>query len=763
MNSILRSLFLLLSLLIFSASSSQAQKFAVVSGDWNGSIWALETGGAAGSATVPGAADSVIINAGVTVSVTGTSGVSSSISFGDATAKIAMDTGSVLTVHGHFTLAATTHNAFASWAPGAKVVLAGSNDQKLQGWSTTGFSTSFNYLQVDKTGGKAVTEGVNMRLGIGDTLEILNGTFEIASTDDIESRNAAGSATSFTMIVQPGGTFTMVGSTSHIRRASNTSLELKRIGKVIVYGSATMRSTSTNGLNFSGIDVEAGGELVAASFSNSAVGNFNCGTVTVKEGGELRVISTAPFWEPTTAAVILNQGGTLRSNAATQTNTFPPSFTNDGTVRYGSSNDQTIKDMDYHRLELSFGGLKIWTVEANRIIADSLEINNSADLRFSAASPQTVTVNGTVRLTSGIINNLDSGNVNIVLADNANVSRATGEFALPVIFGSSVNLRYTSSVQTVTPGPEMPSDPSTLKQLTVAAPMGISLGSPVTVNNELTLDDGFVYLNEHPLTFAADAVMSGTLSDSSMVVYNGSGTMKKLFASPSSFTFAIGDTVNGGRYTPATLNFTSGTFNAASVEILLTAEKHPHNMSANDFINRYWTVIPTGISSFVCDVAFGYHPSDINGTEGNIYLGRWTGSAWGPLLSKADTGNHRLFGTVTEFSEFTGGETNGLTLVDESEPVPNTYAMWQNYPNPFNPTTMISYQLPTTSSVTVTVYDILGKEVAALVNGTQEAGRYSVGLDASRYGMSSGLYFYKIDATSGARRFVRVMKMLLLK
>jgi hypothetical protein len=749
--------------IIFFTTNLSAQTFAVVSGNWTDAIWASSAGGAAGSASVPSSADSIVINSGVTVTVTGNTSVCSSIAFGDATGKISLDADAVLTVYGNFTLASTSHNAIGSWGTGAKIVFAGSSVQLMKGWSTTGFSTSFNYIQVNKNGGKVVTDGTNMRFGIGDTLEIVGGTFELASTDDIESRNAAGSATSFVLLVQPNGTFNMVGSTSHIRRASNTSLELKRIGKAIIYGVANLRSTSTNGLNFAGFDVEAGGQLVAASFSNSAVGNFNSGPVTVKPGGEFRVVSTAPFWEPTTASVLLQTGGMYRINGSDPTNAFPQAFINNGTVRYGSSSDQTIKDMNYHRLELSFGGIKTWKVDTNRVIADSLEVNNSADLRFTATEPKTVTVNGTIRLTSGIINNLDSGKVSIVLSDGTTISRATGVIAQAPVFEGGVNLRYTSSVQTVTPGAELPGDAAKLKKLTIAAPMGISLGSDITVNESLELTDGHLYLNNFNLIAGGSAGVSGSPSDTAMVVYNGSGVMKKLFSAPSSFTFAVGDTANGNRYTPAALNFTSGTFSDASVEIELIAAKHPQNISTTDFISRYWRVIPDGISSFSCDVAFTYHPSDVSGTESNIYLGRWNGSTWTTLMSQADVDAHRLTGTVTQFSEFTGGEKSAISSVPQAGAIPREFTLFQNFPNPFNPATVINYELPQTSIVTLKVYDLLGKEIAAIVNGQQDAGRYSVSLNAVQYNMASGLYFYKIEAQGQTKRFVQVHKMMLVK
>jgi hypothetical protein len=96
-----------------------------------------------------------------------------------------------------------------------------------------------------------------------------------------------------------------------------------------------------------------------------------------------------------------------------------------------------------------------------------------------------------------------------------------------------------------------------------------------------------------------------------------------------------------------------------------------------------------------------------------------------------------------------------IVEVDVSAPI--EFALMQNYPNPFNPSTVISYSLPQNSSVTLKVYDVLGNEVAALVNQTQSAGKYDVRFDAS--GLSNGIYFYTIKADD----FNSTKKMILIK
>lgn len=96
---------------------------------------------------------------------------------------------------------------------------------------------------------------------------------------------------------------------------------------------------------------------------------------------------------------------------------------------------------------------------------------------------------------------------------------------------------------------------------------------------------------------------------------------------------------------------------------------------------------------------------------------------------------------------------------------PTEYKLEQNYPNPFNPTTKIRYSIPNViasetkqSAVKLIVYDILGNEVATLVNEQKEAGYYEVEFSASSF--ASGVYIYKLQSSQG---YSDVKKMLLLK
>ena len=107
---------------------------------------------------------------------------------------------------------------------------------------------------------------------------------------------------------------------------------------------------------------------------------------------------------------------------------------------------------------------------------------------------------------------------------------------------------------------------------------------------------------------------------------------------------------------------------------------------------------------------------------------------------------------------FAAENTPGITGVDDSNyELPDNFMLNQNYPNPFNPTTTISFQLPVASQVTLKIYDVLGKEVVALVDEMKNAGNYQVKFDATQ--LASGMYFYRLDTKS----FSQVKKMILMK
>ena len=128
--------------------------------------------------------------------------------------------------------------------------------------------------------------------------------------------------------------------------------------------------------------------------------------------------------------------------------------------------------------------------------------------------------------------------------------------------------------------------------------------------------------------------------------------------------------------------------------------------------------------------------------ESDISYGRYPngGAQWTQLYPTPEAANQLLM-----------IQSNDKTLI------PNDYSLEANYPNPFNPTTIVRFSLPKPSHVNLQMYDILGRQVASLVDGMLETGVYSVSFDGSEF--ASGIYFYRLNAGD----FTCTRKMLLLR
>ncbi len=132
------------------------------------------------------------------------------------------------------------------------------------------------------------------------------------------------------------------------------------------------------------------------------------------------------------------------------------------------------------------------------------------------------------------------------------------------------------------------------------------------------------------------------------------------------------------------------------------------------------------------------------------------------VLSRLDEGkNYTIVVRATDGSLYTDvTATYAIGLPDgvpEEPGIPTEFSLKQNYPNPFNPTTKIRYGIPEESKVTIRVFNLLGQQLAVLVNEVKPAGYYSVNFDASN--LTSGIYLYKIEA----KNFNSVRKMVLVK
>ncbi len=185
------------------------------------------------------------------------------------------------------------------------------------------------------------------------------------------------------------------------------------------------------------------------------------------------------------------------------------------------------------------------------------------------------------------------------------------------------------------------------------------------------------------------------------------------------------------------------------------SDKFVHTAEVSN-INSNWTAIDNpalnGEPDGIFFVTQNWSPVGGGGIYNNSPFGVWyTGSNWAIF--------NQDFISMPEGAAFNIYlATDGVTGVKgDNDAVVESFELGQNYPNPFNPSTTITYQIPENSFVSIKVYDVLGKEVATLVNQEKSKGTYEVNFDASK--LSSGFYLY----TMSVGKFVESKKMILMK
>ena len=201
----------------------------------------------------------------------------------------------------------------------------------------------------------------------------------------------------------------------------------------------------------------------------------------------------------------------------------------------------------------------------------------------------------------------------------------------------------------------------------------------------------------------------------------------------------------------------AGTWNAG---VFISTNNGTNWTPANNGLptHEVFALVPSGSNLFAATYGSG------------VYLSTNNGGNWSEVNNGLTSLSLRALAICGSYL-YAGGDGSGVWrrplseiitgMEDEQNSLPQSFSLGQNFPNPFNPSTIIRYQLPLSSNVTLKVFDVLGNEVATLVNEYKSAGSYEVEFNPSfiKNHPSSGVYFYQLKA--GA--FIQTKKMLILK
>ncbi len=352
-----------------------------------------------------------------------------------------------------------------------------------------------------------------------------------------------------------------------------------------------------------------------------------------------------------------------------------------------------------------------------------------------------------------IIESLSAAGVPYVrIAGNAKASR--------VVIGSGGDLRFSGNMEKLTIYGDLVIEEGGTCSFEDGMNYPVSIRGDFTCNGSFTADSYTVDFNGHsnqtirgskPVQF-----YNLTVSNQKGITIDGAHVGVMCMPHPSDLSPTL---VNGGTFTigsPLPIQLAGFTATVVSPQTVRLAWQ---TMTET---NNYGFNVERSYDNFATFDVIGFEPGHGTTLEPRSY-------SYDDAVSGTATAYYRLKqmdldGVGYSYSEILAVEPSTTTGVAGAGSVPAGFRLRQNYPNPFNPSTQIEYtvgavsgQLSAVSIVRLGVYDVLGREVAVLVNGAQAPGTYSVSWNAA--GMPSGTYFYRLETATSSD----VKKMVLAK
>ncbi len=398
-------------------------------------------------------------------------------------------------------------------------------------------------------------------------------------------------------IARTSGTLT-TGSTSSVSYTNSASLTLP--DNLFTSSPASLSNLTINsagGLNLGNQSITINGTLTLTN------GIFNIGnnTLSFQVGNTPISRTSGTITCGASASLIFGTLGNTGGNAfAIPSNTFTSSPVSLANFTMNRTNQLTL---------------------GNQSIILSGNLTNTAGTLADAG--RTITVNGGVTMSG-----THSGAGKIILNGGSGVHTLSGT-------GSYTNLELNDTY-------------------------GAALGASCSINGVLTMTSGLFALGNNDLTLATTASISGTPGTTKMIVTNGTGQLKKTFATGiSSFTFPVGETSGTTEYSPVTLSFTANATSGA-VGVRVVNAKHPANPQSDNYISRYWSFTAPSLTTYTYTATFTYPVADVTGSDESLFIAqRYDNgtSAWLPdPASSTNAVTHVL--TTSSLTQTTGKLNN---------------------------------------------------------------------------------------------------------
>jgi len=550
-----------------------------------------------------------------------------------------------------YTVAGDWTNNGGAFIPGSGTVIFTGNNSAIHG--TVGTQT-FNNLTVNKTDGQTLTSLTDITTN--NDFSLNSGTFVLNnSTTNVRNLNVNGN------YIQSSGIFDFNnvdnGANSYINVSGNFT-NTAGIGSVTTNGNG-----AENGLiNLLGVN---------KSLNVTTTGAMIWTKIIVPISGSIQMLSNLSLYGDSSdpkyygsftvngslnmgTYIITDSDGTTNSSAGTMfyLNSGGSILTanTDGLTSNGANGSIQVTGIRTYNsaANYTYNGSTNQTIGNGLSTANNLTINNTSGIVTASG---TLTVNGTLTTTNGGTLNMGTnqllGTLSSITNDGTIQTQNTSATPIPTGRTWGGTILYNGATGQTIPA-------STFNNLTVNNSSGVTLAANSTVNNLLTLTAGRLTIGANNLTLGVDALaVAGTLNASNMIVATSTGQVRKQINKNESYLLPIGDATGTAEYSPITVGFTSGTYaGGAYYGTNVTNTKHPSNTTITNFLNRYWTVTQSGITSFIASVTGTYLNADITGSETGQAASRYTGSIW---VKYGALGSNNLSATsLTSFGDFTG-------------------------------------------------------------------------------------------------------------
>jgi hypothetical protein len=543
-----------------------------------------------------------------------------------------------------------------------------------------------------------------MRLSASASLTLNVGGDFIITSGLLQFNNASGSAP---YILNIGGNYTQTGGTFNPNMGALTlAVNFTGSGKTFTQSAGTLTNTAINWTVNNGASLTLANDLpVAAGRTLTVTGRLNLAGFNIAGG----------------AASILAGAGTiaLAGDITSQITGFTNNFT--GTYEFTGAG-QTVPSGTYSSLTVNGTG----TTLGGNVTVTTLNLT-SGNLVLGGSSLTANTVNGGSASSYVQTNGAGVLTINNVGASNVVFPVGNTSYNPITINNGGTPDNFTVGVQNTIDNPTLDNTHAVTRQWNISE--AVAGGSSCTLTFQWnTADEGASM--SHLANYVGH--WNGATYDLFSTSVAGSNPWTASVSSITTFSpFVVTDDIG----LPVELSsFTSNvTRNTVKLNWSTVSEL---NNSGFDIerksVSGEWTKVSNVNGNGTSNTVHSYSFEDRNLTTGKYNY----------RLRQVDfNGNYKYYQLVNEVEVGT----------------PSKYDLSQNYPNPFNPSTTINYELPKSNFVSLKIYDMMGREVASLVNQNQDAGFYSVKFDASK--LSSGIYFYKIQAAD----FSAVKKLMLVK